>query len=181
MARTWAIQGDSVSTSIIHLYSKPAASQMGHRAIASHRAETGIIGVATSTTTTLEPPCPEQRCLTSPSSKPDLECYYYQSTQHRHSSPQVATVDASTMTNSIQMHEASSPEERQSCPQTSHASTQMVPPPVITTNETSPKTDRTPSLQTRHASMQTPQPPVVMERCTQTDTVPHPRTMQAAT
>ena len=95
--------------------------------------------------------------------------------------PRVATVDASTMTDSVQTNEASSPATRQPHPQTSHASTQTVPPPVVTTNETSLKTDRTPRLQPKHASTQMPQPPVVMERCTQTDTVPHPRTMQAAT
>ena len=88
----------------------------------------------------------------------------------------VATVDASTMTDSIQTTEASSPAERQPRPQTSHASTQTVPPPVETTTETSPKADRTPSLQTRHASTQMPQLLVVMDKSAQTDTVPRPQT-----
>ena len=88
----------------------------------------------------------------------------------------VATAEASTMTDLLQTIEEASPAKRQPRPQTSHASTQTVPPPVETTTETSPKADRTPSLQTRHASTQTPQPPVFMERSAQTDTIPLPRT-----
>ena len=83
----------------------------------------------------------------------------------------VATAETSTMTDSVQTIEATSPH-----PQTSHAPTQIETPLVKATTDTSPKADKAPTLQTNHDSTPPLPPPVVMEQFAQTDTTSPPRT-----
>ena len=67
----------------------------------------------------------------------DTETQTYDTTH-----PVVAIVDATIMTDSVQppvieTREKSTQADRAPCPQTSHVSTRTVPPPVVTTNDTS--------------------------------------------
>ena len=88
----------------------------------------------------------------------------------------VATEEASTMTDSVQLIEEASPH-----PQISHAPTQTEILPVQATTDTFPEADKAPTLQTSHGSTPPLPPPVVMEQFAQTDTTSLPRTTQAAT
>ena len=159
----------------------PTAGQIGYRIMASRKAKAGVTRETTATVATLEPPAPTNEALPTSSLKPSLSATVPKAHNDDPAHPKVATTEASTMTDSVQTTEASSPAERQLRPQTSHATTQTMPPPVKTTIKPSPKADRTLSLQTRHASTQTPQTLLVMEKYAQTDTLPQPQTTQNAT
>ena len=106
----------------------------------------GVLRAKLATAATLEPPCPDQRGLTSLFPKPELECYQ-----------RVAMIEASTMTDSVQTIEACTImdsvqpiEDASPHPQTIHDPTPPLPPPLIM--EQFAQTD-TPSLLGTRPSM----------------------------
>ena len=101
-------------------------------------------------------PVPSNDVSPAPLPNPSLRATITEAHNNHTTHPRVTTVDESTMTDLVQMSETSSLADKSPRAQTSHASTQAVPPIVVTTNETSLTKDRTPKLQTRHASTQTP-------------------------